>query len=54
MGKYGFKDEQEFIEHMKDICGSATEFEVVREKTKWKCVELNKTSGFTEGKVYEV
>ena len=53
-GRNGFKDEQEFIEYMKNVHGSSTEFEVVREKSKWKCVELNKTSGFTEGKVYEV
>lgn len=39
---------------MKNVRDSSTEFEVVREKSKWKCVELNKTFGFTEGKVYEV
>ena len=53
-GNNGFKDEQEFIEYMKNVISSSTEFEVVREKSKWKCVELNGTSGFTEGRIYEV
>lgn len=50
----GFKNEQEFIEYMKDLLASSTEFEVVDEKTKWKCTKLNNVSGFTEGKIYEV
>jgi len=35
-GNNGFKDEQEFIEHMKNVIGSSTEFEVVKEENEVK------------------
>lgn len=35
-GNNGFKDEQEFIEHMKNVIGLSTEFEVVKEENEVK------------------